>query len=1656
MDNTKLQNFIRKVKTQNEKYLNVSNTSVVDKYSLLSTNDTNSRGFNIYNTDERFNNGNRIYIGPNQTIIGEVDYFRCVGGNYLNDNYVLNLMAVTKLVHGTMSLYAMPSGEYFGELSNVANCYYVPIKKLYEKYGIANFKLVTSDNWFGTEIIALEASKVIISNPSLIVNKQFNNTYKEGESFPVSDVELIYIDDNGIGRQVTECEVSPEGPLQYGCNEVILTYLSTSVTIPINVIKMTGIIVDRIPDKTVYNQGELFLTSGMKISAVYSDGSTEYVSDYTYSPNGELIYGTTKIVIRYDNFTVEQEITVREPVRVLKSISVAVPPLKSVYLRGEYFSPNGMKIFANYEDGYNEEITEYTIAVSQPLTENDTSAVVYYEGKSCFVNIKVKEPQYYSLYKIGNYCKSFSLPNNISAIFDLLNKKSVISICDYEPDRTFINLGISHLYRKDNENIGYGRGLSLNISERIYKSPEGADYFYLCYVDAWGEQYIIPENGRVKNCYYTTVVPESVKNLQLYQTILTYGEVERNKYLPTMWLLKGNIVKGFNASGLLVMVSDTSGNLYQINYNSNKQITEIHNLRNNMEANTFIFTYDNGYLNSISSNKSVYFSYNNGYLVGVRYSSGVELTLVYDNENKLKEIISTDGYISKISDAGSSLSVSVQSTYIEIPNGQTSTSLPSNYNKRVIFGNNDAIFSGENGKEYYYAFNEHGYLETCYEIKNNVVINAEKYEYVPYCVSNVFKAKKSLLNKKSRYEFQFETGEYQLSELNDYGRPLSKKIRNIYLSDKTIYNADISYTYENSCCVQEKANVNIKIPDNEVDYVYVTDCIYNNNSQVVKKLTYVEGEITKYGKDIVEYVYDEYGNIIKTYSYNSLQSNKRFYTSRAFDELGRQTMQKDATGRYATYFTYLNNSHNIATITSPDGEVIRYTYDSKENPIKISSETSEGNLTNNIAYSSDEIINMSCGNDDIGFTYNNERKISSVTVGSTELENIIYKTRDDIGAMPNNLTKVTNAKGEIFISNISKSGVYEKYYYNNDLKLSCDFDSYQRITSLVDSQINETVSYSYDTFGRIKEINSSLGNLEIYTYDYYGKIACEKYVGNLNREVSYDYENDSKRRLKKISFPSFSIAMSYDLYGRISTKTYCVGATEIYSQGQSYFEYGNILTNVPSQNTYSLPGQYIMFDYDSKGNINHIKYTNKHVYYTYDKHNRLIREDNQLLYSTIFYRYDDCGNLSKKLTIPYSENQDEPPVGTWQALTYSNGKLVKDFNNMSIAYDAIGNPVLYRGYRMSWTQGNQLISYYNSTFAYNARGRRIKKNNIDYYYDAKGKLIGSSDGMEYYYDESGVTAFKYNGNLYIYQKDVLNNVIGILDSSGNIVVKYVYDAWGNFWAYDSNGNTLSYSGRKSASNSTPNKLCDINPFKYRSYFYDYETGLYYLESRYYDPETCRFISPTSFNCLYPEIVGGLNMYAFCVNKNNTLSHQVLGYEKILNSNGLNPSLYNNMISENGSSPLINHVLMYHYTRQLLKNKYIAAVVGNLSYTTTEQTNSIDGFYTYSNYDNGGNSYGIGFNINSWLGLNFYASTNIGIGGGVQLTPWFSLGLEISLTEGISFSIGKISGDTTDEISVNIGWGTLGLIVAAGCAASPIPGGRVAGGLIALISILFGF
>ena len=87
------------------------------------------------------------------------------------------------------------------------------------------------------------------------------------------------------------------------------------------------------------------------------------------------------------------------------------------------------------------------------------------------------------------------------------------------------------------------------------------------------------------------------------------------------------------------------------------------------------------------------------------------------------------------------------------------------------------------------------------------------------------------------------------------------------------------------------------------------------------------------------------------------------------------------------------------------------------------------------------------------------------------------------------------------------------------------------------------------------------------------------------------------------------------------------------------------------------------------------------------------------------------------------------------------------------------------------------------------------------------------------------------------------------------MVKYVYDAWGNHAVLDANGADIA----------SATHIGNRNPFRYRGYFYDVETGLYYLQTRYYDPEIGRFVTIDDLSYADPEIIHGLNLYAYCRN-----------------------------------------------------------------------------------------------------------------------------------------------------------------------------------------------
>ncbi len=193
-----------------------------------------------------------------------------------------------------------------------------------------------------------------------------------------------------------------------------------------------------------------------------------------------------------------------------------------------------------------------------------------------------------------------------------------------------------------------------------------------------------------------------------------------------------------------------------------------------------------------------------------------------------------------------------------------------------------------------------------------------------------------------------------------------------------------------------------------------------------------------------------------------------------------------------------------------------------------------------------------------------------------------------------------------------------------------------------------------------------------------------------------------------------------------------------------------------------------------------------------------------------------------------------------------------------------------------------LITSENYTFTYNAQGQRTQKkytylpgavHEIDcltsstsvYEYDLHGRLLSDTRTLKYYdgtiitkkfvfiYEESEIVGVIFTNSsgtgTYYYDKNPRGDVVNILDNSGNIVVKYTYDAYGNC--------TRGYT--------TNNDLADSNPIRYRSYYYDADTGLYYLNARYYNPQWRRFISPDNITYLDIENANGLNLYAYCLN-----------------------------------------------------------------------------------------------------------------------------------------------------------------------------------------------
>ena len=276
------------------------------------------------------------------------------------------------------------------------------------------------------------------------------------------------------------------------------------------------------------------------------------------------------------------------------------------------------------------------------------------------------------------------------------------------------------------------------------------------------------------------------------------------------------------------------------------------------------------------------------------------------------------------------------------------------------------------------------------------------------------------------------------------------------------------------------------------------------------------------------------------------------------------------------------------------------------------------------------------------------------------------------------------------------------------------------------------------------------------------------------------------------------------------------------------------------------------YEYDMNRNLKTVYKDGEKIYdYIYDKNQQLIQYYDYETETVSEYSYDNNYNILKAVLSDLSGNKiEEKFYGYGEDTTLG----LQKYEGKGIIYDESGNPIkYYNGWEMSWNSGRMLESITNGesviSYRYNKDGIRIGKtvNGIEteYLLDENNKMMGEKCGEDiiwYLYDSGDeISGFEWNETDYYYVKNGMGDVEGIADKDGTVRCMYDYDIWGKL---------TDITGDK--------ELGKRNPVRYRGYYYDEETGLYYLNTRYYDSEVKRFLNRDMLD-------NETNLYQYCYN-----------------------------------------------------------------------------------------------------------------------------------------------------------------------------------------------
>jgi RHS repeat-associated protein len=614
--------------------------------------------------------------------------------------------------------------------------------------------------------------------------------------------------------------------------------------------------------------------------------------------------------------------------------------------------------------------------------------------------------------------------------------------------------------------------------------------------------------------------------------------------------------------------------------------------------------------------------------------------------------------------------------------------------------------------------------------------------------------------------------------------------------------------------------------------------------------------------------------------------------SYTYDKLGRLEFVYPAT--FTTESVDIGDYYNeiVSFDKITDQEKVEYLYDNNTGRLKnIKTVTTQYNFIYD-AYGNTSSIKVGSNNNYTLAQYEykaNNGKLQKLTYGNGDYVEYIYDELDRIIEICYNGSSSPTYR-YAYDSNGNLSEFYD-YASNQVTSYIYDRNSILRtyyVHPLNDSSKPSSVDYSYDSQGRT-------------THGFYTRY-CK--VGTIYNDLNYEtfirYTdlNMVSEAETILGGQYFRVSYSYNPFGSVSSEYHDMylfdGSTASgyrlnyqYKPGSgsstTSMQVGSVTTIYNNSNT--APTSTTSYTYDSVGNITSITIDGILKYsYEYDDLGQLTRENNAVSQRTYVYTYDKAGNIDKKQTYGYttsstistplySTNDYKYEISAWK-------DLLTSFGGTTITYDGAGNPTSgYFGHStvdLEWASGRRLSRIsadeeFDISFTYNDSGIRTSKN-VDgtvHYYTLEDNMILSEEWtvrttqylIIYHYDAYGSPiGMSYRTSAYgegqydhfLYVKNLQGDITGIIDEDGTLLVTYAYDAWG-------------YHVSSVFTNGGGSTAARYNPFRYRGYYYDTETGLYYVNSRYYNPVSGRFISADGqMSGTSGELLGN-NLFAYCFN-----------------------------------------------------------------------------------------------------------------------------------------------------------------------------------------------